>query len=50
VLREELSRKDDARALMRDLLQAAADLVPNGVRDQLEVRVHPAVLNQLEME
>ena len=42
VLREELSREDDARALVRDLLQASADLVPNGVRDQLEVRVHPA--------
>ena len=42
VLREELTRQDDARALVRDLLQASADLVPNGVRDQLEVRVHPA--------
>ena len=42
VLREELSREDDARALVRDLLQASADLVPNAARDQLEVRVHPA--------
>jgi hypothetical protein len=42
VLREALAREDDARALVRDLFQATADLLPDATRGVLEVRVHPA--------
>jgi hypothetical protein len=41
IVREELARKDDARALLRDLFRAETDLLPCTIRGVLEVRVHP---------
>ncbi len=42
VLREALSREDDARSLVQDLFTMSADLAPDAGRGLLEVRVHPA--------
>src|SRR5439155_12114618 len=39
LVREELARGDDARALVRDVFRSEADLFPDAGR--LEVRVHP---------
>jgi transposase len=41
IVREELARKDDARALLRDLFRSEADLLPDTSRGLLEVHVHP---------
>jgi hypothetical protein len=41
VLREELSRTDDARSLLRDLFCSEADLTPDLDKRVLEVHVHP---------
>jgi transposase len=41
IVREELARQDDARALLRDLFRSEADLLPDTTRGVLEVRVHP---------
>jgi len=41
IVREELARKDDARALLRDLFRSEADLLPDTSRGVLEVHVHP---------
>ena len=42
VVREQLSRADDGRALVRDLFQTSVDLAPNAAQCVLEVRVHAA--------
>ena len=41
IVREELARKDDARALLRDLFRSEADLLPDTTRGVLEVHIHP---------
>ncbi len=41
VVREVLSRSDDARPLIRELLRSSADLSPNREAGTLTVRVHP---------
>jgi hypothetical protein len=41
IVREELSRQDDARSMLRDLFRSAADIVPSPATNELEVRVHP---------
>jgi len=41
IVREALSREDDARALVQDLFRQDADLHPDESRGQLEVRIHP---------
>jgi hypothetical protein len=41
LLREHLDRSADARPLIRDLLSAHADLVPDEARGTLTVRIHP---------
>ena len=41
IVREELAREDDARALLRDLFRSEADLLPDTTQGVLEVRVHP---------
>jgi hypothetical protein len=41
IVREVLSRGDDARSLVRDLFRLEADLLPDAEKQQLEVRVHP---------
>ena len=41
IVREALSREDDARVLLQDLFRHEADLYPDASRGQLEVRVHP---------
>ena len=40
VLREKLARPDDARALMREILSADADLIPDEDAQTLTVRLH----------
>ena len=40
VVREELAREDDARALLRDLYRSEADILPQLEQGILEVRVH----------
>jgi hypothetical protein len=40
IVRQELAREDDARALLRDLFRTEADLLPDTTRGVLEVRVH----------
>ncbi len=40
ILREELSRADDARSLVRDLFGRAADILPNPSSGTLRVQVH----------
>ena len=40
VIREELSRADDARSLVRDLFQSEADLMPDAEGQVLRVQVH----------
>jgi transposase len=41
IVREELAREDDARALLRDLFRSEADLLPDTAQGVLEVCVHP---------
>ena len=41
IVREELARKDDARALLRNLFRSEADLLPDTTRGVLEVHIHP---------
>ena len=41
IVREELSRQDDARSVLRDLFRSAADIIPSPETNELEVRVHP---------
>ena len=41
IVREALSREDDARVLLQDLFRQEADLHPDESRGQLEVRIHP---------
>jgi len=41
IVRESLSREDDARSLLRDLFRLEADLLPDAEKQHLEVRVHP---------
>ena len=40
IMREELAREDDARALLRDLFRSEADILPDLEREVLEIRVH----------
>jgi hypothetical protein len=40
IVREALSRADDARSLVRDLFRREADLVPDAAADRIQVRVH----------
>ena len=40
IVREELTRDDDARALLRDLYRSEADILPQSEQGILEVRVH----------
>ena len=40
IVREELAREDDARALLRDLFRSEADILPQLEQGILEVRVH----------
>ena len=40
IVREELAREDDARALLRDLFRSEADILPDLERELLEIRVH----------
>jgi transposase len=40
IVREELSREDDARALIRDLCQSETDILPNPDADDLTIQVH----------
>jgi hypothetical protein len=40
IVREELAREDDARALLRDLYRSEADILPQLDQGILEVRVH----------
>ena len=41
IVREALSREDDARVLLQDLFRQEADLHPDESRGRLEVRIHP---------
>jgi hypothetical protein len=41
IVREALSREDDARVLLQDLFRQEADLHPDELRGQLEVHIHP---------
>lgn len=41
IVRESLSRADDARSLVCDLFRQEADLLPDLDKQRLEVRVHP---------
>jgi hypothetical protein len=41
IVREEMAREDDARALLRDLFRSEADLLPDVAQGVLEIRVHP---------
>lgn len=41
ILREKLSRADDARTLIRQVFQSAADLRPDPANKVLTVRIHP---------
>jgi hypothetical protein len=40
IVREELAREDDARALLRDLSRSEADILPDLQNQILEVRIH----------
>jgi len=40
IVREPLSREDDARSVLRDLFRSAADLIPSPETNELQVRVH----------
>jgi hypothetical protein len=40
IVREQLSRQDDARALIRDLCRCEADILPNENDETLTIRVH----------
>ncbi len=41
IVREELSRQDDARSVLRDLYRSSADLIPSPDTNTLEIHVHP---------
>jgi len=41
IVREELSRQDDARSVLRDLFRCSADLIPSPETNTLEIHVHP---------
>jgi transposase-like protein len=41
IVRKSLSRADDARSLVQELFRQEADLLPDGEKQQLEVRIHP---------
>jgi transposase len=41
IVREELARDDDARALLRDLFRSEADLLPDLEKEVLEIHIHP---------
>ncbi len=41
IVREELSRQDDARSVLRDLFCCSAGLIPSPETNELEVHVHP---------
>ena len=41
IVRESLSRADDARSLLRDLFRLEADLLPDADKQQLEVEFTP---------
>jgi hypothetical protein len=41
IVREELSRQDDARSVLRDLFCSSADIIPSPETNELEVHVHP---------
>ena len=41
IVREQLARPDDARALLRDLFRSEADILPDLKQGVLHVRVHP---------
>lgn len=40
VLREQMSRRDDARSLLREIYRTEADLIPNDIDKTLTVRLH----------
>lgn len=40
VVRDELARDDDARALLRELFRSEADLLPDPARGHLTITVH----------
>jgi transposase len=40
IVREQLARKDDARALIRDLCTAEADILPDRVSNSLTIKIH----------
>jgi hypothetical protein len=40
IVREELSRQDDARSVLRDLFRSSADLIPSPETNELEIHVH----------
>ena len=40
IVREKLTRRDDTRALIRDLCRCEADILPNEKEDTLTIRVH----------
>ena len=41
IVREKLTRQDDARSVLRDLYRSSADIIPSPETNQLEVHVHP---------
>ncbi len=41
IVREELSRQDDARSVLQDLFRSSADLIPSPETNELEIHVHP---------
>jgi transposase len=40
IIREQLSRQDDARSVLQDLFRSTADIFPSPKTNELEVRVH----------
>jgi transposase len=41
IIREQLSREDDARSIVRDLMRSEADILPNIPEKLLNVQIHP---------
>ncbi len=41
IVREELSRKNDARSVLRDLFRSSADLIPSPETNELKIHIHP---------
>ena len=41
IIREELTRQDDARSVLRDLFRSTTDIIPLPETNELEVRIHP---------